>query len=47
LLGNNSVNIPAEAYARNKTSIAKQRISKQALSTIEKLRFLRGPYRGL
>jgi hypothetical protein len=37
--------IPAEAYARkNRTSINRQRISKQA-STIERLCFLRGPCR--
>jgi hypothetical protein len=35
--------IPAQAYARNKkTSIARQRISKQAFSAIEAA-FLRGP----
>jgi hypothetical protein len=40
--------IPAEAYARNnRTSIARQRISKQAFSTIERLCFLRGPCRGV
>jgi hypothetical protein len=40
--------IPAEAYARNnRTSIARQRISKQALSTIERLCFLHGPCRGV
>jgi hypothetical protein len=40
--------IPAEAYARNnRTSIARQRISKQAFSTIERLRFIRGPCRGV
>jgi hypothetical protein len=32
---------------KNRTSIARQRISKQALSTIERLRFLRGPCRGI
>jgi hypothetical protein len=40
--------IPAEAYAsNNRTSIARQRISKQAFSTIERLRFLRCPCRGV
>jgi hypothetical protein len=40
--------IPAEAYARNnRKSIAKQRISKQAFSTIEGLCFLRGPCQGV
>jgi hypothetical protein len=40
--------IPAEAYARkNNTSIARQRISKQAFSRIETLCFLRGPCRGV
>jgi hypothetical protein len=39
--------IPAEAYARNnRTSIARQRISKQT-STIQRLCFLRGPCRGI
>jgi hypothetical protein len=38
--------IPVEAYARNNsTSIAKQRVSKQAFSTIEGQCFLRGPCR--
>jgi hypothetical protein len=36
--------IPAEACARNnRTYIARQRISKQAFSTIERLCFLHGP----
>jgi hypothetical protein len=36
--------IPTEAYARsNRTSIARQRISKQAFSTMQKLCFLCGP----
>jgi hypothetical protein len=40
--------IPAEAQAsNNRTSIARQRISKQAFSTVERLCFLRGPYRGV
>jgi hypothetical protein len=40
--------IPAEAYTRNnRTSIAGQRISKQAFSTIEWMCFLRGPCRGV
>jgi hypothetical protein len=39
--------IRTEAYERNnRTSIARQRISKQALSTIERLYSLRGPCRG-
>jgi hypothetical protein len=38
--------LPAGANARNRTSIARQRISKQAFSTIERLCFLRGPCRG-
>jgi hypothetical protein len=34
----------SRAYARNiRTFIARQRISKQAFSTIERLCFLRGP----
>jgi hypothetical protein len=37
--------IPAEAYARNRTSIARQQISKQAFSTIQRLCFLLGPCR--
>jgi hypothetical protein len=40
-------NIPAEAYARNnRASIARQRISKQALTT-ERLCCLRGPCQGV
>jgi hypothetical protein len=40
------MHIPVEAYVRNnKTSIARQRISKQAFSKIEMLCFLRGPCR--
>jgi hypothetical protein len=39
--------IPAEAYAHNMTSIARQRISKQVFSTIERLWFLHAPCRGL
>jgi hypothetical protein len=40
--------IPAEANeSNNTTSITKQQISKQTLSTIERLRFLLGPCRGV
>jgi hypothetical protein len=40
--------IPAEAYARNnRTSVARQRISKQAFSTIERFCFLRNPCWGV
>jgi hypothetical protein len=40
--------IPAEAYVRNnRSSIAMQRISKQAYLPIERLCFLRRPYRGV
>jgi hypothetical protein len=40
--------ILAEAYARNNnTSTTRQRISKQTFSTTERLRFLRGPCRGV
>jgi hypothetical protein len=38
--------IPAKAYASgNRTSIARQQISKQAFSTVERLGVLRGPCR--
>jgi hypothetical protein len=37
--------IPATANARNRTSIARQRISKRAFSTIETLCFLNSPCR--
>jgi hypothetical protein len=41
-------NIPTETYARkNRTSIARKRISKQVFSTIERLCFLRGQCRGV
>jgi hypothetical protein len=47
-IGNDGKHIPAEAYARNnRTSIARQRISKQAFSTIERLVLLRDPCRGV
>jgi hypothetical protein len=40
--------IPVEAYARNnRTSIARQRISKPAFSTIDRLCFLLSPCRGV
>jgi hypothetical protein len=39
--------IPAEAYPHNRTSIARQGISKQAFSTIKRLCFLRTPRRGV
>jgi hypothetical protein len=40
--------IPTEAYERNnRTSIARQQITKQAFSTIERLCFLCGPCRGV
>jgi hypothetical protein len=40
--------IPAEEYSRNsRTSIAKQWISKEAFSTIERLCFLRDSCRGV
>jgi hypothetical protein len=40
--------IPALGYARNnRTSIARQRISKQAFSAIKRLGFLRGPCQGV
>jgi hypothetical protein len=40
--------IPAEVYSRNnRMTIARQRISKQAFSTIERPCFLRRPYRGV
>jgi hypothetical protein len=35
LLGNRSLNIPAEADARNNRSVARQRRGKQALLTIQ------------
>jgi hypothetical protein len=41
-------NFPVEAYARNsKTSFARQRISKPAFLTIDRMCFLRGPCRGI
>jgi hypothetical protein len=43
-----SRHIPSEAYTHNnRTSIARQRISKQAFSTMKRLCFLRGPCRGV
>jgi hypothetical protein len=49
LLGNDSVNIfpRKQTRANNRTSIARQLISKQAFSTIERLCFLHGPCRGV
>jgi hypothetical protein len=40
-----SKHIPGETYTRNRTSIARQLISKEAFSTIERLCFLHGPCR--
>jgi hypothetical protein len=48
LLGNGSVNtFPRNLTRNNMTSITRQRISKQAFSTTERLCFLRGPCRGV
>jgi hypothetical protein len=38
---------PAEGYAHNMMPIARQRICKQAFSTLERLCFLCGPLRGV
>jgi hypothetical protein len=43
-----SKHITVEPYARNnRTSITRQLTTKQAFSTIDRLSFLRGPYRGV
>jgi hypothetical protein len=48
LLGNYSVNtFPRKRKRNNRTSVARQRISKKAFSTIERLYFLRSPWRGV